>query len=82
MTETTARQLRHELLNEVNHIVGYAELLLEEGGDPKLVDVVAAGKQVMTAVQRILGAGAGAVEGFDGAELRGALQGPLDDVLQ
>jgi class 3 adenylate cyclase/CheY-like chemotaxis protein len=62
--------------------VGYAELLLEEGGDPRLVDVVAAGKQVMTAVQRILGAGGGAVEGFDGAELRGALQGPLDDVLQ
>ena len=81
MTDTTARQLRHDLLNEVNHIVGYAELLLEEGGDHRLTDVVAAGKQVMTVVQRILGAGANAVEGFDGAELRAALQGPIDDVL-
>ena len=81
MTDATARQLRHELLNEVNHIVGYAELLLEEGGDPRLSDVVASGKQVMTVVHRILGAGANAVEGFDGAELRAALQGPIDDVL-
>ena len=81
MTDTPARQLRHDLLNEVNHIVGYAELLLEEGGDRRLSDVVAAGKQVMTVVQRILGAGANAVEGFDGGELRAALQGPIDDVL-
>ena len=36
MTESTARRLRHELLNQVNHIVGYAELLLEEGGDARL----------------------------------------------
>ena len=80
MTDTDARRLRHDLLNQVNHIVGYAELLLEEGGDPRLADIVAAGKQVMSAVQRILGAKA--AEGFDAGELRGALQGPLDDVLR
>jgi adenylate cyclase len=80
VTDTDARRLRHELLNQVNHIVGYAELLLEEGGDPHLADIVAAGKQVMSAVQRILGANAG--DGFDSDELRGALQGPLDDVLR
>ncbi|HKY76932.1 MAG TPA: response regulator [Acidimicrobiia bacterium] len=79
MTDSEARRLRHELLNQVNHIVGYAELLLEEGGDARLADIVGAGKQVMSAVQRILG---GAVAGgFDEAELRAALQKPLDDVL-
>ncbi len=80
MTDLDTRRLRHELLNQVNHIVGYAELLLEEGGDPRLSDIVAAGKQVMSAVQRILGPNA--AEGFDAAALRGALQGPLDDVLR
>ena len=79
MTESATRQLRHELLNQVNHIVGYAELLLEEDGDPRLADIVAAGKQVMTVVQRVLG---GDAEGFDAAELRAALQGPLDDVVR
>ncbi len=78
MTDSEARRLRHELLNQVNHIVGYAELLLEEGGDPRLGDIVAAGKQVMSAVQRILGDAAR----VDAAELRAALQGPLDDVLR
>ncbi|MGH7535683.1 MAG: hypothetical protein ACREMG_08870, partial [Gemmatimonadales bacterium] len=55
MTQATGvRQLRHELLNQVNHIVGYGELLLEEGGDPTLADICAAGRRVMAAVQRIL----------------------------
>jgi adenylate cyclase len=79
VTESATRRLRHELLNQVNHIVGYAELLLEEDGDPHLADIVAAGKQVMSVVQRTLGGDAG---GFDGAELRAALQGPLDDVVR
>lgn len=80
MTDLDARRLRHELLNQVNHIVGYAELLLEEGGDIRLGDIVAAGKQVMSVVRRVLGADA--VGGFDEAELRAALQGPLDDVVR
>ena len=80
MTDPDIRRLRHELLNQVNHIVGYAELLLEEGGDPRLGDIVAAGKQVMSVVQRILGADAAG--GFDEAELRAALQGPLDVVVR
>lgn len=79
MTDSEARRLRHELLNQVNHIVGYAELLLEDGGDSRLGDVVAAGKQVMGVVQRVLGDDAA---GIDAAALRAALQGPLDDVLR
>jgi class 3 adenylate cyclase/CheY-like chemotaxis protein len=74
----SVRRLRHELLNQVNHIVGYAELLLEEGGDARLGDVVAAGKKIMSAVQLILGGDT--TGGFDEAELRAALAGPLDDV--
>jgi class 3 adenylate cyclase/CheY-like chemotaxis protein len=80
VTETSARRLRHDLLNQVNHIVGYAELLSEAGGDARLADIVAAGKRVMSAVQRILGGTA--ADGFDAAELRSSLQGPLDDILR
>lgn len=80
MSEPAARQLRHELLNEVNHIVGYAELLLEEGGDGRLADVAAAGKQVQFAVQRILGGNpAGEV---DVTALQDALREPLADVVR
>ena len=43
-------------------------------GDPRLADIVAAGKQVMSAVQRILGADA--ADGFDPAELRRGAPGP------
>jgi adenylate cyclase len=80
VSEPAARQLRHELLNEVNHIVGYAELLLEEGGDGRLADVAAAGKQVQFAVQRILGGNpAGEV---DVTALQDALREPLADVVR
>ncbi len=82
MTDTplAARALRHELLNQVNHIVGYAELLLEEGGHPSLGEVQAAGKEVMAAVNRILGSATG--DAYDAGELATALGPPLDEVAR
>jgi class 3 adenylate cyclase len=81
-----ARQLRHELLNQVNHIVGYAELLLEEAEEAHEADRLAeglgeirsAGKQVMAAVNRIIDPGA--EHGFDHGELQAALAEPLGRV--
>ncbi|MGH8311558.1 MAG: histidine kinase dimerization/phospho-acceptor domain-containing protein, partial [Steroidobacteraceae bacterium] len=34
MNPEQARELRHELRTPVNHLIGYAELLLEEPGLP------------------------------------------------
>lgn len=78
-----ARHLRHELLNQVNHIVGYAELLLEETEEPGplasgLGEICSAGRQVMAAVNRLLDPAAG--QEFDAHELRVALEEPLGRV--
>jgi hypothetical protein len=82
------RALRHELLNQVNHIVGYAELILEDvadgagPADPALADglgdVCAAGKEVLAVVTAILDP---AGDGFDPAALTAALADPLERVL-
>lgn len=78
-----ARHLRHELLNQVNHIVGYAELLLEETEEPGplasgLGEICSAGRQVMAAVNRLLDPTRG--QEFDAHELRVALEEPLGRV--
>jgi adenylate cyclase len=81
------RHLRHELLNQVNHILGYAELLLEETEDVdaggslvvRLGQIRNAGKEVMAAVNRVLDpAGAG----YDGDELEAALRVPLTRITE
>ena len=55
------RQLRHELRTPVNHILSYAELLLEEARDLGLAEFVTvleeirlAGKQTLTLINNIL----------------------------
>ena len=84
------RHLRHELLNQVNHIVGYAELLLEEAEDAGeaeatgplvsgLGEIRAAGKQVMAAVNRVLDPDD---DVFDREELQATLGQPLSRVTQ
>jgi adenylate cyclase len=75
------RRLRHELLNQVNHIIGYAELLLEDVEEPgqlpeDLREICSAGKQVMVAVNRL----AEAAEEFDPLQLRAAVEKPLERV--
>src|SRR5438105_15559383 len=82
------RVLRHELLNQVNHIVGYAELILEDladgagPADPALSaglgDVCSAGKEVLAAVTAILDP---AAEDFDAPALQAALADPLQRVF-
>ncbi len=80
MTQVSGtRTLRHELLNQVNHIVGYAELGMEELGDRAFVEIRAAGGQVLTAIERLLDPAAREV---DADELRRALEGPLGVVSQ
>ena len=76
------RVLRHELLNQVNHIVGYAELILEDLDDPAVAErlgaVCSAGKEVLAAVNAILDP---AEDSFDGPALQAALDAPLQRVV-
>ena len=79
------RRLRPDLLNQVNHIVGYAELAMEEAEDAgdasplaALEEIRSAGKLVMTEVTRLLDPAS--ADGVDGAELARALAEPLDRV--
>jgi len=62
-----AGRLRHELRTPVNHILGYAELLIEEAGDlgredrvAALEEVRAAGRRALDLVDRIAAAGGAA----------------------
>ncbi|MGH8972297.1 MAG: adenylate/guanylate cyclase domain-containing protein [Acidimicrobiia bacterium] len=81
------RQLRHDLLNQVNHILGYAELLIEEAedldaGSPLVAGlgrIRSAGKEVMAAVNRVLDPSG---DLYEGNELEAVLRGPLDQVAQ
>ena len=62
MTPDEARHLRHELRTPVNHLMGYSDLLLEEGEPSEalanaLGAVKAAGATVLEAVARTLGDG-------------------------
>jgi adenylate cyclase len=84
MTERV-RQLRHKLLNQVNHIVGYAELLLEETEEPGPVtegldQIRSAGREVMAVVNRVLDPEVD--EDADLGRLHAALEGPLGRVAQ
>ena len=81
------RHLRHDLLNQVNHILGYAELLLEEAEEAEadvayshaLEQVRSAGREVMAAVNRVLDP---ARNGYDREQLLAALRRPLDRVAE
>ncbi len=53
MADAQARNLRHELRTPINHIVGYAELLLEEPGIPS--DLEAALKRICEMARDSLG---------------------------
>ncbi|MGH9040007.1 MAG: hypothetical protein ACRDZ3_07240, partial [Acidimicrobiia bacterium] len=83
--------LRHELGTQVNHIVGYGELLLEEAaesGDPGAADellapleeIRAAGRDVMAAVHELLNPTHVAAHGLDLTALAGAVGPPLERV--
>ena len=64
MTPEEARELRHELRTPVNHLIGYAELLLEEDGaseaDVRSLDAVRShAREVLELVPALLGDDAG-----------------------
>jgi DNA-binding response OmpR family regulator/tRNA A-37 threonylcarbamoyl transferase component Bud32 len=55
LSSDAAKQLRHELRTPVNHIVGYAEMLLEDAADPALAHRRASLEEMITAARDVLG---------------------------
>jgi CheY-like chemotaxis protein len=82
------RTLRHELRTPINHIVGYAELLLDEADDLGLVTVIddlrkihQAGTELLSLVNGALAAERLATAGPDLDQLSGALRTPLNAII-
>ncbi|MCX6521869.1 MAG: response regulator [Actinobacteria bacterium] len=85
MTPEEARELRHELRTPVNHLIGYAELLLEEDeadeADIEALEAVRArAREVLELVPGLLGDG---TDGTDGADASaGSVTALVDRVAQ
>ncbi len=85
MTPEEARELRHELRTPVNHLIGYAELLLEEDdadeADIEALEAVRArAREVLELVPGLLGDG---TDGADGAAASaGSVTALIDRVAQ
>jgi class 3 adenylate cyclase len=87
MADERARNLRHELRTPINHLVGYADLILEETGIPEalgaaLRDVRSLAMDSLSAIASIAdsdeGVGTSALESLKGTVT--AIQGRLGDV--
>ena len=70
LSSDAAKQLRHELRTPVNHIVGYAEMLLEDAAAPALADrrtaleqTIDAAREVLTLINATLPSGGAPVSG-------------------
>ncbi len=76
-------ELRHELRTPVNHIVGYAEMLLEDAADPalaarraRLEETLAAAREVLERINVTIGPTRGVVGAAEIAALYEALRAP------
>ncbi|HLF39993.1 MAG TPA: response regulator, partial [Acidimicrobiia bacterium] len=83
----TVSRLRHDLRNHLNRVIGYAELLAEDPDEsfqgalgPAVEEILGAGREVLAAVDDLLGAERLAVTGFDAAGLLAATRPGLERV--
>jgi light-regulated signal transduction histidine kinase (bacteriophytochrome) len=82
-----AAELRHTLRTPINHMIGYAELLLEEskhpeGSEPLLSKIVVAAQQVLALVQHHLQTGEGEAAPSDLDALVQSIAEPLRSVIE
>jgi DNA-binding response OmpR family regulator/tRNA A-37 threonylcarbamoyl transferase component Bud32 len=88
LTSDAAKQLRHELRTPVNHIVGYAEMLLEDAADPQFADrraaleeTIAAARDVLTLIHATLPSTRTEIPVSDVVSLYTSLQGPQERIV-
>jgi class 3 adenylate cyclase len=78
-------QLRHELRTPLNHIIGYSEMLLEEGGpkelEPGLREIHEAARQILGLVNSLLARPGGETEAIDLASVRGEVSPFLERIV-
>jgi signal transduction histidine kinase len=87
-SESLAR-LRHDLRTPVNHILGYAELLIEDAGErhlealiPFLQEIQNGGRQLLETIQNALGEKSSPAEDVDLDSFRQHLGGAAAEVLE
>jgi len=83
-----SKQLRHELRTPVNHIVGYAEMLLEDAVDPahadrreRLEEVIAGAREVLVQINSALPPAREGLSSRDVTALYAALQPPRERIV-
>jgi CheY-like chemotaxis protein len=88
LSSDAAKQLRHELRTPVNHIVGYAEMLLEDAADPVLADrrasleeMIAAARDVLGLINQTLPSTRTEIPVADVVSLYASLRGPQDRIV-
>jgi len=88
MRDELLRDLRHELRTPINHIVGYAELLLEQAADlqrpelvPDLERIHSAGKQLLKPITEHLGSSTRQLTPTDLEQLNLELRTPLTTII-
>ncbi len=84
MDRETLAQLRHELRTPLNHIIGYTEMLIEDGGPPELAPALRAvlddAQALLGLINELLGpAAAGSLESAQ--HLAAQLGAPLERIL-
>jgi signal transduction histidine kinase len=78
--------LRHQLRTPLNHVIGYSEMLLDEGGASTeaisaIEEILTLGKQILGIIQPALSPRP-EMEGDPLLKLRGDIQGPLSELFQ
>jgi signal transduction histidine kinase len=88
MRDELLRDLRHELRTPINHIVGYAELLLEQAADaqlpelvPDLQRILLAGKQLLKPIAEHLDPARAQLTSADFDQLSLELRTPLTTII-
>ena len=84
-----SKQLRHELRTPVNHIVGYAEMLLEDAADPAhaerralLEEAITGAREVLVQINTALPPSKAELSAVDVAALYAALQPPRERIVR
>lgn len=89
LTPEATAELRHDLRTPINHIVGYAEMLLEDAADPSLAprraaleETLAAARDLLGLIDRLLGGRSDGIRTDEVAELYHSLRDPQQRIVR
>ena len=89
LTPEAAAGLRHDLRTPINHIVGYAEMLLEDAADPSLAarrpaleETLSAAEDLLVLIDRLLGGRHDGIMADEVAGLYASLRDPQQRIVR